>query len=195
MRIDWTHAFALDAALEREAMALVMPSLAPAFDVATARDRIGLIVAADNAGSATSIQFWAEAMRVGVAVASPELFPWCLANAPCAALSRHFGITGPNATLLGEGDALVGAFDSAAQWLALQCVDHAVVVALSFASATARGQALALRLCSGGEHKRTQIVDAMRDQLVPLGLRAALDMLQARLSASPSVIARENETA
>lgn len=190
MRIDAMQAFRLDAPLEREAMTQVIEGLTPIFDVATARDGIGLIVASNNAGSATSQHFWAEAVRVGVAVASPELFPWCLANAPCGALSRHFGITGPNATLLGEGDALLGALDTAAQWLAPQRIEHAVVVALSFASAATHGQALALRLCRG-DHGPAQNLDALRDRLAQLSLRAAMEALNVRLSDEPSTVLRQ----
>lgn len=190
MRIDKIHSFNFDALLEREAMAQVIEGLAPVFDITTARDRSGLIVASNNAGSATSLHFWAQAVEVGVAVASPELFPWCLANAPCGALSRHFGITGPNATLLGEGDALVGAVDTAAQWLVSRRVDHAIVVALSFAGSAAPGRALALCL-AGSDGKPAGHFEALRAQLAPLTLCAAIEALREPMSIERASPARE----
>lgn len=76
-------------------------------------DRVALCVASSNAGSGTSQRFWADARRVGVALANPAVFPWCLANAACGALARRFGATGPNFTHLGEAEAMLSAFDCA----------------------------------------------------------------------------------
>ncbi len=181
MHIDAVCSFSFDTPLEREAMAQIGEGLAALFDIDVPRKRIGLIVVSDNAGSATALRFWTEALRVGVDFASPELFPWCLANAPCGALARHFHITGPNATLLGAGDALSAALDSAADMLVQQRVDCAMVVALSFAygSNGDSGQVLALRVCAD--------VDAcgwdagLLADAADLPLRAGMDLLRRQL--------------
>jgi Beta-ketoacyl synthase, N-terminal domain len=128
-------ALRFDAPLEREAIELIAPALAPLFE----RDgvpahRMGLYLASSDAGAASSLRFWSEARRTGLALANPELFPWCLANAPCGALARRFGVTGPNHSLLGEADALLAAFDAAHEALASERVDIAVVVALAMAT-------------------------------------------------------------
>jgi hypothetical protein len=111
------------------------PSLAPLFDSDLPRERTGLLVASANAGVATSLQFWAGARRVGLALASPEHFPWCLANASCGALARRFGVTGPNFTMLGAADAMLGAIETTADYFALGRMDMAVVVVPQFAAA------------------------------------------------------------
>jgi len=151
-------------------MARVADGLAPLFDMDTPRERTALIVVSDNAGSATSLRFWSDAVRTGVDVASPELFPWCLANAPCGALSRHFGVTGPNMTLLGDGDALLSAWDTAAQDLASHRVAAAVVIALSFGRADTGGRALGLRAAAAnGETQQTMraVLDVLQQWLTP----------------------------
>lgn len=86
-------------ALEREALGGAMEALAPLMDGAEGPGS-ALLVVSDNAGRASALQFWAEAQRSGVGLANPELFPWCLANSPGAALSRRFGLAGPNITWL-----------------------------------------------------------------------------------------------
>src|SRR5688572_14928099 len=70
----------------------------------TDQDRAGLYLASANAGAHSAVSFWREAQRDGVRFASPELFPWTLANAPCSWLSRRFGVRGPNVTYLGGAD-------------------------------------------------------------------------------------------
>ena len=139
----------LSAALERDAVEAIAPGvaglLAPLSEAGAPRDRIGLFVVSPNAGAPTSLRFWAEAQRTGLALASPELFPWCLANAPCGALSRRLGITGPNFTFLGGASALHDATEAAGDLLHAGRIDLALIVRLAFADATrtsARGFAL-----------------------------------------------------
>jgi hypothetical protein len=91
-------------ALEREALAGAAEALAPLIDGAAGPDS-ALLVVSDNAGRASALQFWADAQRSGVGLANPDLFPWCLANSPGAALSRRFGLAGPNITWL-DGPAV-----------------------------------------------------------------------------------------
>ena len=139
------------APLEREAL----PWIAEAAAALLAADglrpsRLGLIVASNDAGSASALRFWADAQRTGVALASPELFPWCLANALCGALARQFGVTGPNLTLLGEAEALAAALETGQDWLAAGQADAVAVLAVSFGAADGEGRLLGLRLALGG---------------------------------------------
>jgi hypothetical protein len=145
--LDMHHVSRLDWGLERELVDSITPRLVPLFDSGVPRHRTCLLVASSNAGSATSIRFWADAAQVGPALASPELFPWCLANAPCGAIARHFSVTGPNFTLLGAADAMMGAIETAAGQFALSCADMAVVVVPQFAEAQGEtGHLFAFRL-------------------------------------------------
>lgn len=180
MQIDAYCSLDFDAPLEREATAQIADGLSDLFDTGPPRERIALIVASDNAGTATSTRFWSEAVRTGVAVASPELFPWCLANAPCGALARHFRITGPNSTLLGESDALLSSLVAALDQIELGRVDIAVVIALSFANRYDAGKALALRL-RAGIGAFTLDLEALREPSFPL--RAGIDLLRRQLEA------------
>jgi hypothetical protein len=183
MEIAAFRAAEFDARLEREAMEQVADVVAALFDADGPRSRVGLIVASDSAGTATSVQFWGDAMRTGVAFASPELFPWCLANAPCGALARRFGITGPNSTLLGESDALLAALDMAADQIGQGHVDTAIVVALCFANEHQAGKILALRVCTGGgcHPVDLSVLSRLPDSM---SLRSATDLLSQALDAS-----------
>lgn len=164
--------------LEREAMDHIADNIAPLFDIAGPRARIGLLIASDNAGTATSVQFWADALRTGLGLASPERFPWCLANAPCGALARRFGVTGPNSTLLGQTEALLGALDTSADLFAQDQIDSAIIVVLCFASADLPGRALALRLHnSADEPDGAGFLGWLYEACATQSLRAAIDTL------------------
>ncbi len=79
--------------------------------------RTALLVLTEDAGSATARTFYADALSAGLALANPASFPWCLANAPGATISRRFGITGPNLTWLVESLDAAEAYAPAAAWL------------------------------------------------------------------------------
>lgn len=173
----------VEAALEREAVETAFAALAPLFEFEGARDRAALFVVSSNAGSATSMRFWADAVRTGVALASPELFPWCLANAPCGALARRFGITGANFTCLGEADALAGALQAAADELAAGRVEVVLVVAFEFADTVhARAEVLGLRI-GGGGGSRGLHVEPTAVAPAGLSLRSAIGALVELLGA------------
>ena len=123
----------LPSSLEQEAVSSALDALAPLFAGASG-DHSGLFLASPNAGNATALRFWADAMQAGVALASPQLFPWCLANAPCAALARHFGITGPSTTWLGGDDAIASARSAAELAVSTGRVKSAFVVSVVFAT-------------------------------------------------------------
>lgn len=99
-------------ALEREALAGAFDALTPLMGDAAGPDS-ALFIVSDNAGRASALRFWADAQRSGVGLANPELFPWCLANSPGAALSRHFGLAGPNTTWLAGPAGLPHAWQAA----------------------------------------------------------------------------------
>jgi hypothetical protein len=105
---------------EREALDAVLETLAPAFDDEPPVSG-ALLVISEDAGSATAVGFWREALAQGLGLVSPGAFPWCLANAPCGTLARRFGITGPNVTwlanLTGALDHQRRAFEAPAGWL------------------------------------------------------------------------------
>ena len=150
----------LNATLEREAVEAVATPiaalLAPHTPPGAARDRIGLFVASRNAGAPTSLAFWAQAQKTGLALASPELFPWCLANAPCGALSRQLGITGPNFSFLGDAGALFDALETAHDLLHAGRIELGLVVVLNFADAVrADARGLALVVAPGNGTART----------------------------------------
>ena len=173
----------VDGLLEREAVEAAFSALAPLFEFEGARDHTALFVVSSNAGSATSMRFWADAVRTGVALASPELFPWCLANAPCGAIARRFGITGPNFTCLGEADALTGALQASADELAAARVEVALVVAFEFADAVhARAEVLGLRLGGARSFRGLRLETAAVDCAGP-SLRSAIRTLGERLRA------------
>ena len=183
MEIAAHCACSLDARLERDAVEAALPELAPLFDFEGERERAALFVVSSNAGSATSMRFWADAMRTGVALASPELFPWCLANAACGALARRFGMTGPNFTCLGEADALSGALQTAADELASARVDQVVIVVFEFADAVhASAEVLALRFGGTGRPDRMHLEPAALESAGP-SLRSAMQTLGRALRA------------
>ena len=84
----------------------------------------------DNAGRASALRFWADARRSGVGLANPELFPWCLANSPGAALSRHFGLASANTTWLDGPPGLPHAWQAAQDAIRDGHAEHVFVVAL-----------------------------------------------------------------
>jgi 3-oxoacyl-(acyl-carrier-protein) synthase len=100
---------------------------------ATADDSTGLYLVSANAGSQSAVEFWAEARRTGLHVASPERFPWTLANAAASWLSLEFKITGPTFTYLGQTKALLTALDQARDHLDHGVIRQAFVIALDFA--------------------------------------------------------------
>ena len=162
------------AASEQESLEAVLDDLAPVFETVPAVDgeRDGaLLVVSDDAGSATAVKFWRDALSTGLAVASPAAFPWCLANAPCALVAQRFGVTGPNLTWLVSFDDPVAAFDAPSAWLAdYMCADpenekprDAWLLALHFGAPTARVVLW---------HLRSTVADSDGDD--PLALAAAL---------------------
>lgn len=105
------------------------PLFAPPFDA----ERSSLAVVSSNAGARSAVEFWSQAQRVGLAVASPALFPWTLANAACGRLAREFGVRGPNYTFSGRAAALSSALQQLADDLHFARVTAGWIVAIDFA--------------------------------------------------------------
>lgn len=160
----------LPAAPERETVTALAERLRPMHDPAMAT---GLYLASANAGVDPAVRFWQDACRDGVAFASPEMFPWCLANAAGGALARTFGITGPNATFLGRGDALRAALEHAADDLEAGCIAAALVVAVDFGAGRRRTPYAAVRLSSGPDARSLEGATAPH-ALASTGLARAL---------------------
>jgi len=148
----------LPAGLEPRVMPALAAELAPLFSERSAPERCGLYVATHNAGTASALEFWADAQRVGVGLASPELFPWCLANAPCGWLAREFQVRGPNTTFVGEADAWFAALEQAATHLQDGRIDHAFIVSLGFGREVP-GHACASRAGRGPHGTRVSLGD------------------------------------
>ena len=146
----WGH---ITAEGEKPAMVALASEAAELFAATCAAERRALYVVSANAGFASSIAFWAGAVREGVALAGPGLFPWTLSNAPCGWLAREFGIRGPNVTHTGRIPALGAALHQC--WLDLdeRQADVGWVVAVDFASRPNRAAsyaAMRLTQASGG---------------------------------------------
>lgn len=125
-------------ALDKVTLPKLGARLAAIFQPPVDPDRSGLYVVSANAGFQSSLLFWTEAQRSGIAFANPELFPWTLANAPGGWLARHFGITGPNATYTGHLEALFAAFEQAGEDLTEARINTAWIVAVDFAQRPAQ---------------------------------------------------------
>lgn len=124
----------LEYASERETMPALAALIAPLFEPPPSSGA-GLYVVSSNAGFHSAVQFWSDARRTGLAVASPELFPWTLANAPCGWLARHFRITGPNFTYAGGPEAAASAVMQAKDDLQAGRTSCAWILVLEFAQA------------------------------------------------------------
>lgn len=96
-----------------------------------------LLVVTEDAGGATAVKFYADALATGPALASPAAFPWCLANAPCATMARRFGITGPNVTWLVDNLDRPEGYHPVVAWLE-GAADPAVIAAMRFAGVAPR---------------------------------------------------------
>jgi|GEM_PF-3975463 len=145
------------AGLEAQALAGLAEALGPLFAERGEPDRSGLYIASNNAGAASSLAFWRHAQQVGVGLASPELFPYCLANAPCGFLARHFTIKGPSVTYTGRSEALSAALEHARVDLETARIDLAFALIIHFGESEAAGGCTALRLTNDPKHTRFNI--------------------------------------
>jgi hypothetical protein len=119
-------------ASESETMPALADQIAPLFETTSLSDA-GLYIVSSNAGFYSAVKFWSEARRTGLAVASPERFPWTLANATGGWLARHFRITGPNFTYYGGAEAVDSAVTQAKDDLRAARTTCAWIITLEFA--------------------------------------------------------------
>jgi 3-oxoacyl-(acyl-carrier-protein) synthase len=102
---------------EKDWMPMMLDAIEQKWGHPPAPDQTALYVVSEETGSDASLDFWREVLDKGPAFANPELFPFTLANAVCGAISRHFGITGPNYTFncpTGNQEAIDEVFRQAA---------------------------------------------------------------------------------
>jgi len=66
------------------------------------RSQSALYILTNNAGSYSSIAFWANALEYSPRFANPANFPWTLANATSGYIAREFLIEGPNYTFINK---------------------------------------------------------------------------------------------
>jgi 3-oxoacyl-(acyl-carrier-protein) synthase len=130
-------------AADRETLPKLAERIGALFEPAVATEGGGLYLASSNAGFQSAVSFWSDARRSGFAVASPESFPWTLANASCAWLAREFHVTGPSYTYTGRSVALAAAWTQAQDDLVAGRVPRAWIVALDFALAAAESTSFA----------------------------------------------------
>lgn len=92
----------------------------------------GIYLISSNAGFYSSVAFWKEVLDKGPGLANPERFPWTLANAPCGAIARAFGIQGPNYTFNGSAIDLPVLLEQIDFDLSQQLISCAWLVAIDF---------------------------------------------------------------
>ncbi len=92
-------------------------------------DRTALLFAASDGGVIYTRRFFAEIADRGTQAGSPLLFPETVYNAPTSHIAATLGITGTSSTLVGDAIAGISAVAYAADLLATDQCDLAVVVA------------------------------------------------------------------
>jgi hypothetical protein len=91
--------------------------------------RIGVIAAIAKGTLIYSRKFHAQFVQGGAKMVSPMLFPETVANAPASHVASVFGLTGPNATLLGDAAVAFNALAMARDFLEWNLADAMLVVA------------------------------------------------------------------
>ncbi len=111
------------------AVAAALDALADAGLTDTPPDRTALLFAASDGGVIYTRKFFAEIAERGTQAGSPLLFPETVYNAPVSHIAAALGITGTSSTLVGDAIAASSALAYAADLLATDQCDHAIVVA------------------------------------------------------------------
>jgi len=117
---------------EKATMEAVNAALQAILGVPVSPDKTGIYLISSNAGFYSSVAFWEEVLEKGPGLANPERFPWTLANAPCGAISRAFGITGPNYTFHGTAMDLPVTLEQIDFDLSQELISQAWLIALDF---------------------------------------------------------------
>ncbi len=111
------------------AVTAAQDALAAAGFGTTPPDRTALLFAASNGGVIYTRRFFAEIAERGTQAGSPLLFPETVYNAPVSHIAAALGITGTSSTLVGDAIAGISALAYAADLLAFDRCDVAVVAA------------------------------------------------------------------
>jgi hypothetical protein len=91
-------------------------------------ERTGVYCVSPNAGFGSAVEFWREGLQKGMGLANPEAFPWTLANAPAAAVARHWGFKGPNFTFCADKSGISFAQEQAHHDLSQNIISAAWVL-------------------------------------------------------------------
>ncbi len=91
--------------------------------------RTAVIFAVSDGGVIYTRKFYDQIVKQGANAASPLLFPETVYNAPASHLAAQLGIDGASYTLVGDASVGLAAVQFGEQLLALNEVDHCVVVA------------------------------------------------------------------
>lgn len=91
--------------------------------------RVAVIAAISKGAMIYSARFHAQFVKGGAKAVVPLLFPETVANAPASHVASVFGLSGPNATLMGDAAVAYNAIAMARDYLAWGLADAALVVA------------------------------------------------------------------
>lgn len=91
-------------------------------------EETGVYLSTPDTGAAASVEFWRAALNDGRGFANPRDFPWTLANSAAAHVSMRNDLRGPNYTLVGDGEASLGALNDAIDDLQAGIVRCALVL-------------------------------------------------------------------
>ncbi|MGC1480852.1 MAG: beta-ketoacyl synthase N-terminal-like domain-containing protein [Chthoniobacterales bacterium] len=95
----------------------------------TSGDRTALLFAATNGGVIYTRRFFAEIADRGTQAGSPLLFPETVYNAPVSHIAAALGVEGTSSTIVGDSTAAFSALEIAADLLAADQCDRAIVIA------------------------------------------------------------------
>ncbi|MFN0175388.1 MAG: hypothetical protein ACKVU0_12115 [Saprospiraceae bacterium] len=170
------HFIQLPFADEKETMDVVNAQLLKVFGLPAAPEKTGIYLISTNAGFYSSVAFWKEVLDKGPGLANPERFPWTLANAPCGAMSRAFGITGPNYTFTGSSIDLPVVLEQIEFDVRQGIIDQAWLIAITFAE----DQFQSTRMLALVFSEMTEIANVMEQiSLYPNGVdRGSVDTLK-----------------
>ena len=98
---------------------LAVPAAAQALEQAglPSRDRTGVILGTNSAGSIPVAEFLSTIAAGGPAAAPPILFPYTVANAPASQCALNLGLKGPNLTIVQKEGSSIGAITTACRML------------------------------------------------------------------------------
>lgn len=91
-------------------------------------EKLGIVAAFSSGCIVYSRRFFQDTIREGRRFGSPLLFPETVYNAPASHVAAVLGVSGPCYSLVGDESAWATAIATAACWLEMGAVDHALVI-------------------------------------------------------------------